>query len=189
VVNFDQPASSLSLHTHKSEAVPGRGDAKPLVHSDQTSQRGLRPTPMIASGLLEDSLLSVSRCRQTRANVIPNTVLPKGILEVLGMRPVVREQASGARPRSQSKPSLPSRIAVIENYLPRQWASLRDVFLGLPHDHALPGRLWVAIENSAIGPVADRTAVQEGVSVLCLARAAAPANETMQLIRIPKFLL
>ncbi len=50
---------------------------------------------------------------------LPNAVLPKGILELVGLRPRVRE-ASVARPRSQSKPSLPSRIAVIGNYLPRQ---------------------------------------------------------------------
>src|SRR5580692_7642001 len=51
---------------------------------------------------------------------LPNTVLPRGKLEVVGLRPVVREEVSAARPRSQSKPSLPSRIAVIGNYLPRQ---------------------------------------------------------------------
>jgi glycosyltransferase involved in cell wall biosynthesis len=51
---------------------------------------------------------------------LPNTVLPKGMLEVVGLRPLVREEVSAARPRSQSKPSLPSRIAVIGNYLPRQ---------------------------------------------------------------------
>src|SRR5580693_6990881 len=51
---------------------------------------------------------------------LPNTVLPRGKLEVVGLHPVVREEVSAARPRSQSKPSLPSRIAVIGNYLPRQ---------------------------------------------------------------------
>jgi glycosyltransferase involved in cell wall biosynthesis len=51
---------------------------------------------------------------------LPNTVLPKGMLEVVSLRPMVRDEASAARPRSQSKPSLPSRIAVIGNYLPRQ---------------------------------------------------------------------
>jgi glycosyltransferase involved in cell wall biosynthesis len=51
---------------------------------------------------------------------LPNTVLPKGMLEVVSLRPVVRDEASAPRPRSQSKPSLPSRIAVIGNYLPRQ---------------------------------------------------------------------
>ncbi|HEV3436953.1 MAG TPA: glycosyltransferase family 4 protein, partial [Gemmata sp.] len=51
---------------------------------------------------------------------LPNTVLPRGKLEVVGLRPVVREEVSATRPRSQSKPSLPSRIAVIGNYLPRQ---------------------------------------------------------------------
>jgi glycosyltransferase involved in cell wall biosynthesis len=51
---------------------------------------------------------------------LPNTVLPKGILEVVGLRPLLQAQASAARPRLHSKPSLPSRIAVIGNYLPRQ---------------------------------------------------------------------
>src|SRR5580693_3169902 len=51
---------------------------------------------------------------------LPNTVLPREKLEIVGLRPLVREEVSAARPRSQSKPSLPSRIAVIGNYLPRQ---------------------------------------------------------------------
>ena len=51
---------------------------------------------------------------------LPNTVLPKGKLQVVGLRPLAREEVPAARPRSQSKPSLPSRIAVIGNYLPRQ---------------------------------------------------------------------
>jgi glycosyltransferase involved in cell wall biosynthesis len=51
---------------------------------------------------------------------LPNTVLPKELLEVVGLRPRVREGSSVRRPRSQSKASLPSRIAVIGNYLPRQ---------------------------------------------------------------------
>jgi glycosyltransferase involved in cell wall biosynthesis len=40
-------------------------------------------------------------------------------LEVVGPRPLVRDGVLAARQRSQSKPSLPSRIAVIGNYLPR----------------------------------------------------------------------
>jgi len=51
---------------------------------------------------------------------LPNTVLPEGKLEIVSPRPPVRVEVSAARPRSQSKPSLPSRIAVIGNYLPRQ---------------------------------------------------------------------
>src|ERR1700680_3109627 len=46
-------------------------------------------------------------------------VFPQAILEIVGPRPIVREGASLPRARSQSKPSLPSRIAVIGNYLPR----------------------------------------------------------------------
>src|ERR1700680_4386351 len=47
-------------------------------------------------------------------------VFPQAILEIVGPRPIVREGASLPRARSQSKPLLPSRIAVIGNYLPRQ---------------------------------------------------------------------
>ncbi len=45
--------------------------------------------------------------------------LPHGLLEVVPSRSAVRT-VSVARPRGQSKLSLPSRIAVIGNYLPRQ---------------------------------------------------------------------
>ncbi len=51
---------------------------------------------------------------------LPNTVFPKAILEVVAPRPVVRAGIALRRERSQAKPSLPSRIAVIGNYLPRQ---------------------------------------------------------------------
>jgi glycosyltransferase involved in cell wall biosynthesis len=47
---------------------------------------------------------------------LPNTVFPKTVLEVVSPRLVVREP----RVWAQAKPSLPSRIAVIGNYLPRQ---------------------------------------------------------------------
>ncbi len=46
-------------------------------------------------------------------------VVPKVLLEVVRSRPLSRGADAVARPRSQSKPSLPSRIAVIGNYLPR----------------------------------------------------------------------
>src|ERR1700691_4970792 len=51
---------------------------------------------------------------------IPITVLPNRTLEIVSPRPLVREETSAARARSHPKPSLPSRIAVIGNYLPRQ---------------------------------------------------------------------
>src|SRR4030088_1551383 len=51
---------------------------------------------------------------------MPSTIFPKAILEIVTPRPMVRDGASAPRARSQSKPSLPSRIAVIGNYLPRQ---------------------------------------------------------------------
>ena len=50
---------------------------------------------------------------------LPNTVFPKTVLEVVRPRPPVQDKVLPARARSQPKPSLPSRIAVIGNYLPR----------------------------------------------------------------------
>ena len=40
-------------------------------------------------------------------------------MEVVDPRPLMRDGAATAQGRLQSKPSLPSRIAVIGNYLPR----------------------------------------------------------------------
>jgi glycosyltransferase involved in cell wall biosynthesis len=54
---------------------------------------------------------------------LPITEFPKRLLEVVAPRSFVQEGLSAVRARSQSKPSklsLPSRIAVIGNYLPRQ---------------------------------------------------------------------
>jgi glycosyltransferase involved in cell wall biosynthesis len=50
---------------------------------------------------------------------LPITVFPNPTLEVVSPRPLVRERALAPSARWQSKPSLPSRIAVIGNYLPR----------------------------------------------------------------------
>ncbi len=51
---------------------------------------------------------------------LPITALTDGILEAVPQRPVMRDGLTAAQPGLQSKPSLPSRIAVIGNYLPRQ---------------------------------------------------------------------
>jgi glycosyltransferase involved in cell wall biosynthesis len=51
---------------------------------------------------------------------IPITVFPNRTLEVVSPRPLVGERAVATAARTHSKPSLPSRIAVIGNYLPRQ---------------------------------------------------------------------
>jgi glycosyltransferase involved in cell wall biosynthesis len=50
---------------------------------------------------------------------LPITVFPERTLQVVSPRPLAPEAAPVARPRSPVKPSLPSRIAVIGNYLPR----------------------------------------------------------------------
>jgi glycosyltransferase involved in cell wall biosynthesis len=49
-----------------------------------------------------------------------NTGVSRPILKIVGAQPLVETRRSAFRPRLQSKPSLPSRIAVIGNYLPRQ---------------------------------------------------------------------
>ena len=51
---------------------------------------------------------------------LPITVFSKGILEVVPPRVAVPEISSSARSRFRGKPSMPSRIAVIGNHLPRQ---------------------------------------------------------------------
>jgi glycosyltransferase involved in cell wall biosynthesis len=51
---------------------------------------------------------------------LPITLLPKALLEVVSPRLLIQEGTAPPRVRSQAKPSLPSRIAVIGNYLPRQ---------------------------------------------------------------------
>jgi glycosyltransferase involved in cell wall biosynthesis len=50
---------------------------------------------------------------------LPNTLLTKHTLEVVGSHPRARDVVPTVRAYAQSKPSLPSRIAVIGNYLPR----------------------------------------------------------------------
>src|SRR5690242_8317470 len=50
---------------------------------------------------------------------LTSTVFPKTVLEVVGPHSLAPDRVSAGRPRLQSKPSLPSRIAVIGNYLPR----------------------------------------------------------------------
>lgn len=51
---------------------------------------------------------------------LPKILFPKMVLEVVPPRPLVLDAMVAARPRVHAKPSLPSRIAVIGNYLPRQ---------------------------------------------------------------------
>jgi hypothetical protein len=50
---------------------------------------------------------------------VANIMLPKAIIEIVAPRSPTLHGLSPARGRSQSKPSLPTRIAVIGNYLPR----------------------------------------------------------------------
>jgi glycosyltransferase involved in cell wall biosynthesis len=50
---------------------------------------------------------------------LPKTLLSRGMLEVVASRPSAQDETAAARPRWHAKTSLPSRIAVIGNYLPR----------------------------------------------------------------------
>src|SRR5882724_3798003 len=50
---------------------------------------------------------------------LPSIIFPKRVLEVVSPRPLAQEATAAPPARLQSKPSLPSRIAVIGNYLPR----------------------------------------------------------------------
>ncbi len=51
---------------------------------------------------------------------VSNTGFSRPTLKIVGAQPLVEAGRPALRPRVQSKPSLPSRIAVIGNYLPRQ---------------------------------------------------------------------
>jgi glycosyltransferase involved in cell wall biosynthesis len=51
---------------------------------------------------------------------MPITVFPNRALEIVSPRPLLLEVTAPPRPRLQAKTSLPSRIAVIGNHLPRQ---------------------------------------------------------------------
>jgi len=51
---------------------------------------------------------------------LPNTLLPRALLEVVEPQSSVKKKTATLTPRLQSTPSLPSRIAVVGNYLPRQ---------------------------------------------------------------------
>src|SRR4030088_1930611 len=50
---------------------------------------------------------------------MPSTIFPRRVLEVVSPRTLAQEGTTAARARLQPKTSLPSRIAVIGNYLPR----------------------------------------------------------------------
>src|SRR6266850_1163332 len=51
---------------------------------------------------------------------VSNTGLSRPTLKIVGTQPLLEAGRSALRARMQAKPSLPSRIAVIGNYLPRQ---------------------------------------------------------------------
>jgi glycosyltransferase involved in cell wall biosynthesis len=95
MVNCDQSGSPLWENNHDRQISTN------LVIAEATCESGSRRS-LAKSGKMS----------------LPNTVLPNGGLEVVGPR--ARATAGTVRARLESKPSLPSRIAVIGNYLPRQ---------------------------------------------------------------------
>src|ERR1700726_3328730 len=97
MVNSDQSASPHSVNTNKRQIL------NPALVMLQVH---------LANGPLLPLFIEL---RNTMS--LPNAALPKPLLKVVGPRPLVQ---GAAEARLQSKPSLPSRIAVIGNYLPRQ---------------------------------------------------------------------
>jgi len=82
---------------------------------------------MSSTGLGQMSQINIGQRRNLtrstpqiqRLMSLANTTLSRAPLKIVDALPLVR-QGSDSRPRLQLKPSLPSRIAVIGNYLPRQ---------------------------------------------------------------------
>src|SRR5580765_7083333 len=118
LVNFDQSPSLPLLNTdkrtihrwtqHQSQNHTDRDEFTRSHRGGATSLRsGERPLRLYLSPGFRGTMSQ------------PNTVLPKVLLEIVDSRPLSHDGAAIARPRLQSKPSLPSRIAVIGNYLPR----------------------------------------------------------------------
>ena len=72
---------------------------------------------------LDNPFVDVSRQGSRGSMPLPTTVLPKPLLQVVAPRLLLRDGPAVVRIESQArprpKPSLPSRIAVIGNYLPR----------------------------------------------------------------------
>jgi glycosyltransferase involved in cell wall biosynthesis len=103
LVNFDQSLAVLSLNTNEERS--SLGERHKLCRVGTRVQCSL-----CASTVLEkvEELMSPDMA-----------ALPHGLTEVVASRSALRV-VRAPRPRSPSKASLPSRIAVIGNYLPRQ---------------------------------------------------------------------
>src|SRR6266576_2592186 len=87
---------------------------------EQLSDDRRLETAMSPRGRESDPVVAVSHHFLGGIMSLPNTVLPpKALLTVVGPSLAVQEGTAALRSRLQSKPSQPSRIAVIGNYLPR----------------------------------------------------------------------
>jgi glycosyltransferase involved in cell wall biosynthesis len=84
-----------------------------------------------------------------------NTVFPpKGILEVVGPSLALRDGAATVRTRSQSEPSLPSRIAVIGNYLPRHCGIATfttDLCSAISEEYGTARLLALPVDDTQVG--------------------------------------
>jgi glycosyltransferase involved in cell wall biosynthesis len=85
---------------------------------------------------------------------LSRTLLPKPLLEVVRQRTVIQEAVSGDHARYQAKPSRPSRIAVIGNYLPRQCGLATfttDLCNAIAAEYGTAGLLALPIDDTPEG--------------------------------------
>jgi glycosyltransferase involved in cell wall biosynthesis len=84
-----------------------------------------------------------------------NTVFPpKNILEVVSPSLALRDGAATVRTRSQSEPSLPSRIAVIGNYLPRHCGIATfttDLCSAISEEYGTARLLALPVDDTQVG--------------------------------------
>ncbi len=123
LVNFAQSENALSLNTGYRRLHRWRNTIS-RVELAEPSHPGLEAGLLLSHGPSErvgDRPFVADFWPGLRGTMsLPTTVLPNTLLQVVAPRLVARQGAAVARIRSQAKPSLPSRIAVIGNYLPRQ---------------------------------------------------------------------
>jgi glycosyltransferase involved in cell wall biosynthesis len=116
-VNLPEPLSTLVNIDHSSSPL-----SSDTVEYQRKAHFTVDETPRLESCRARLQTSFVNTCTQESEGLmsLPIAALPDGILEAVPPHSHVRDGLSAARPRSQSKLSLPSRIAVIGNYLPRQ---------------------------------------------------------------------
>ena len=123
LVNFAQSGNALSLNTDYRRLHRWRNTIS-RVERAEPSHPGLDAGLLLSHGpsaRVGDRPFVADFWPGLRGTMsLPTTVLPNTLLQVVAPRLVARQGPAVARIRSQAKASLPSRIAVIGNYLPRQ---------------------------------------------------------------------